>query len=149
MIHKLVRVSAKAIIQDGDRYLVMRDADFIDGKITAKYNDLPGGTIEYGENPEQALLREVKEEIGIDVKIEKFLGYWYFTNENNHFHVICLTFLCSLVQATKENIQFDIDHNPCLEEKILEIEWVEKSQITDDQHLANSSLKQLLADQLP
>lgn len=30
--------------------------------------DLPGGTIEYGEAPEQAVIRELQEEVGIDVK---------------------------------------------------------------------------------
>lgn len=30
--------------------------------------DLPGGTIEFGETPEQALMREIKEEVGIEIK---------------------------------------------------------------------------------
>lgn len=149
MIHKTVRVSAKALIQDGDTYLVMKDADFINGQITARYNDLPGGTIEYGESPEAALQREVQEEIGIAVTIDKFLGYWYFTNEQNHWHVICLTFLCSLASATKETVQFDTKHNPCVEEKILKLEWVKKEQITDIHHLNNPSLRQLLQTTLP
>ena len=38
---------------------------------------LPGGHVEYGESPEEAAVREAKEETGFDVEVTHFLG-WYF-----------------------------------------------------------------------
>ncbi len=38
---------------------------------------LPSGHVEYGESPEQAAIREVREETGLDVEIVRCLG-WYF-----------------------------------------------------------------------
>lgn len=43
-------------------YLLGRIGGPYDGKL-----DLPGGTIEFGEKPELALIREFREEVGIDI----------------------------------------------------------------------------------
>ena len=37
--------------------------------------ELPGGKLESGENPEKTVIRELMEELNINVKIEKYLGY--------------------------------------------------------------------------
>ncbi len=38
---------------------------------------LPAGLVEYGESPEEAALREIREEIGLEAEITRSLG-WYF-----------------------------------------------------------------------
>ena len=44
---------------------------------------LPGGHVEYGESPEEAAVREAKEETGFDVELTHFLG-WYFDKPSGY-----------------------------------------------------------------
>lgn len=56
------------IIKDEKIVLIKKVGGPYNGKL-----DLPGGTIEWGETPEQTLIRELNEEVGIDViKYELF-----------------------------------------------------------------------------
>ncbi|MFD1676496.1 NUDIX domain-containing protein [Alicyclobacillus fodiniaquatilis] len=41
---------------------------------------LPGGHIEYGESPDEAAVREAKEETGLDVEVVRFLGWEFKRN---------------------------------------------------------------------
>lgn len=50
------------ILENNKILLIKKHGGPYDGKL-----DLPGGTIEYGEKPEETLVRELKEEVGIDV----------------------------------------------------------------------------------
>lgn len=51
------------IVRNHKIVLIKKKGGPYDGKL-----DLPGGTIEWGETPEETLVRELKEEVGIDVK---------------------------------------------------------------------------------
>lgn len=56
-------IGAYGLILDNDNIvLIKKNGGPYNGKL-----DLPGGTIEFGETPEEALVRELKEEVGIDV----------------------------------------------------------------------------------
>jgi 8-oxo-dGTP diphosphatase len=54
--------------------------------------DLPGGGLDFGEAPNDGLLREVKEETGLDIEIIKPTDVWYFIRDNRQ--VVGITHLC-------------------------------------------------------
>jgi 8-oxo-dGTP pyrophosphatase MutT (NUDIX family) len=54
-------------------------------KIKRGYYEFPGGKVELGESLEQAALREVKEELGVDVRLGKYLGFEEFEVEGRKF----------------------------------------------------------------
>ena len=69
-IKNKVRATACAVIEkDGKILLVKRNHEPFN-----QYWTLPGGHIDFGETAEQAVIREVKEETGLQFK-PKFLGY--------------------------------------------------------------------------
>ncbi len=55
---------------------------------------LPGGFVEIGERVEEALKREMKEETGLDVSIEKILGVYSDPRRDPRFHTVSVTFVC-------------------------------------------------------
>jgi NADH pyrophosphatase NudC (nudix superfamily) len=70
----------------------------LDGKVVLtrskgwpeKWHGLVAGFLEKGETPEDCVLREVKEELGLDGQIVDFVGYYSFTQRNQlilAFHV--------------------------------------------------------------
>jgi len=62
-----------AVIERDGRWLMIRRAE---GVIAPGYWCFPGGAIEPGESPEQAIAREIREEIGLDVRPERVIFRW-------------------------------------------------------------------------
>src|SRR3989338_263536 len=55
--------------------------------------NLPGGTLEDFESPTNAVIREVKEETGLEVEVSKLLGIYNKENKND----LAFSFLCKVV----------------------------------------------------
>lgn len=64
---KTIRVVAAIINKDGKIFSAQRDYGFLKGKW-----EFPGGKIEEGETPEQALIREIQEELGTTIEVDSF-----------------------------------------------------------------------------
>jgi 8-oxo-dGTP diphosphatase len=104
----------KAIIKKNNSFLVL-EHDFNGEKIY----DLPGGKVEYGENPLDTLKREVKEETMLDINIIKSLGVIWFFRRSDKNQVVCNTYLCETLSD-----KIDISKNPT-NEKIVTYRWID------------------------
>lgn len=88
---KLVLVSAVALVrEDGCLLLAQRP----EGKSLAGLWEFPGGKVEAGESPEVALVRELKEELGIDVEAQDFVPFAFASHTYENFHLLMPVFLC-------------------------------------------------------
>lgn len=129
--------SVKALIHNEGKYLFLRES-LHHGDIW----DLPGGKIEYGEEPEQALIREVKEEVCINVTVGKSVGVWWFFPQNSKHQVICHTFLCKPIGE----VNIDLTKNPA-DEHFSEYRWLSIKEVLRDSSIElTESLRKLLKD---
>lgn len=62
-----------AVIRDGDKVLV---AERQGGPLAGKW-EFPGGKLEPGESPDQCLAREIKEELGLAVRVDDIFAIVY------------------------------------------------------------------------
>ncbi|WEV64952.1 (deoxy)nucleoside triphosphate pyrophosphohydrolase [Bifidobacterium sp. ESL0732] len=91
-----VQVVGAAIRRNGTILCAQRGPS----KSLAGYWEFPGGKIERGETPEEALRREIKEELLCDIKVGPKICS---TQQHYDFGTIELTtFLCSLVDSEPE-----------------------------------------------
>ncbi|MEM3023707.1 MAG: NUDIX hydrolase [Candidatus Parvarchaeum sp.] len=84
------------IIKDNQILLIKRKND--------PYKDkwaMPGGFVEYGERTEDAVLREVKEETGLEAKISQLVGVYSDPKRDPRKHVVSITYLLKDISGTE------------------------------------------------
>jgi len=88
---KLVLVAACALIDADGRVLIAQRPQ---GKAMAGLWEFPGGKVESGERPEVSLIRELKEELGIDVKEECLAPLTFASHRYPDFHLLMPLYVC-------------------------------------------------------
>ena len=97
MSTKTVLVAACALVDtDGRVLLAQRPA----GKPMAGLWEFPGGKIEAGERPEQTLIRELKEELGIVVKEDCLAPLTFASHAYPDFHLLMPLYVCRRWEGT-------------------------------------------------
>ena len=92
---KTVRVVAAVIRKDDKIFATQRGyAEFKDGW------EFPGGKIEDGETPEQALAREIKEELDTEIQVGKLIDTIEYDYPKFHLSMDC--FWCEIMQGGLE-----------------------------------------------
>ncbi len=96
---KLVLVSAVALIDADGRVLLAQRPE---GKALAGLWEFPGGKVEAGERPEEALIRELKEEVGIDTWSSCLAPLTFASHTYEDFHLLMPLFACRRWQGTPQ-----------------------------------------------
>ncbi len=97
------RIGVFAVIEREGRYLLARRRDI-------GWWNLAGGGMEYGETVQEALAREVREEIGCAIQIRRLVGVYSKPRKRE----VVLAFLCALAPGSPE---------PATSEEVSEVAW--------------------------
>ena len=103
---KRIRVVAAIIRKENKILIAKRNYGEFEGLF-----EFPGGKIELGEIPEEALRREIREEMEVDINVEEF-----FININYEYPTFILDMDCYLCELLENDIHLN-DHS--------EIKWID------------------------
>ena len=90
---KKVNVSAAVIVKDNKYFIAKRNKD----KHLGGYFEFPGGKQNEDETLEQTVIREIKEELNVDITVDRKLGEEHYSDEkiNVHLHY----FFCTIIKG--------------------------------------------------
>ena len=113
---RTVLVAACALIDADGRVLIAQRPP---GKAMAALWEFPGGKVEADERPEEALIRELREELGISVKEDCLAPFTFASHSYADFHLLMLLYLC----RRWEGMPTSIEHSA--------IKWVRPRDLRD------------------
>lgn len=87
----IVLVAAVALVDTDGRVLLAQRPE---GKSLAGLWEFPGGKVEPGETPEHALVRELKEELGIDTWTSCLAPFTFASHTYEKFHLLMPLYVC-------------------------------------------------------
>ena len=102
----IVLVTAVALIDADSRVLLAQRPE---GKPMAGLWEFPGGKVHDGETPERALIRELEEELGIDVQTSCLAPFTFASHRYSDFHLLMPLYVCrkwSGIPAAREGQRF-------------------------------------------
>ncbi len=116
IFYQTAKPTATALIVDGSKILLGKR-----GKNPSKGMwDIIGGFLEEKEHPEVGMKREVKEETGLDVETEKFLGFFMDEYGDDKVPTLNIAFIVKIVKG-----------DPKPGDDIVELAWFDKNDLPE------------------
>jgi len=126
-------VAVKAALYKEGKYLILHKSE---SKNNPSTYDLPGGRLEFGEKPEETLVRELLEETGLEGNIIGIFNTW--TSLRDNFQLVGIDFLCKF-RSGEEKLSWE--HTELLWKSPEEIndddnfpEWIKKTIIKAEEY---------------
>jgi 8-oxo-dGTP diphosphatase len=88
---RILLVAAAALVDPDNRVLIAQRPQ---GRSMAGLWEFPGGKVEAGETPEQALVRELREELSIEVCVTCLAPFTFASHAYEQFHLLMPIYLC-------------------------------------------------------
>lgn len=130
------------IIKENKILLIKKNGGPYDGKL-----DLPGGSIEFNEKIEEALIRELDEEVGIEITDYKLFDVvttnikWIHKNEELETkHIAILYIINEFKNDIKENVEITDINDDSMGAEYYDISKLEKEQLSNIALLALEKL---------
>ncbi len=96
---RIVLVAACALV-DSDRRVLL--AQRPEGKPMAGLWEFPGGKVEPGESPEETVIRELAEELGVHARADCLAPLSFASHAYPDFHLVMPLFVCRRYEGTPE-----------------------------------------------
>lgn len=113
---ELLLVVAAALVDADNRVLLARRPE---GRHMAGLWEFPGGKVKAGETPQEAIIRELKEELGIDVQKPCLAPLTFASHDYEEFHLLMPLFICRRWQGLAQPLEGQ------------QLAWVEKHRLRD------------------
>ncbi len=101
-IPTMLFVVAAALINEVHEILVQKRPE---GKALAGLWEFPGGKVEPGESPEEALVREIREELGVVIDGDAVAPLTFASHPAGDRNMVLLLYVCHSWQGTPEAIE--------------------------------------------
>jgi 8-oxo-dGTP diphosphatase len=108
-MNKQITVFSAAVLHNNKILMVLRTEEELP-EAHMKW-EFPGGKCNFGETPQETIIRELREETGIDVSVNTLLpfiqtSYWNYSWGTQQ--TLCFVFACSFIKAHKQK---KMDHH--------------------------------------
>ncbi|WP_182085167.1 (deoxy)nucleoside triphosphate pyrophosphohydrolase [Aureimonas sp. ME7] len=99
---RLLLVVACALVDADNRILLTQRPP---GKSLAGLWEFPGGKVEAGETPEETLIRELREEIGVETKAECLAPLTFASHVYDDFHLLMPLYVCRRYEGIPRSLE--------------------------------------------
>ncbi len=112
------KIVVKGMVLSGKDLLIVKRSS--KDKINPGRVTVPGGLIKFGEKPQEAIVREIKEETGLEVKVNRVTSVWTQIINEESVQIIGINYLC-----------IPLTENISLNEELESYQWINTEKYED------------------